>query len=697
MNILQILPELNSGGVETGTIDLAKELVKQGHKAVVISNGGRLVDELKASGGIHYSLPVHKKSLLTLFESIDKIKDIIEKENIDVVHARSRAPAWPAFFAARLAKRPFITTCHGHYSMHFFSRVMGWGKFVIVSSNVVARHMINDFKVPHDRIKLIPRGVDLDKFTYKEPDARQSKKEFTIGMVGRITPIKGHIFLIRAVSKVARIIPNIKVVIIGDAPESKPKYRQELETLVRRLGLSRHVHFLGEQSDIPARLHEMDMLVMPSICEETFGRVIIEAQACGVPVIATKVGGIVDIIKDGKNGLLVPPRDWNALAEAIIRLVREKDLRVSLSKAGRQSVEKDFSLSHMYKKTINLYAEALKSVKILAIKWSALGDIILSLASLRAIKEKYPDSKLILLTSGAGRDFLSRYPYVNEFMIFHKKKRLAGIDEMLSISSDLRREDIDVIVDLQNNKKSRLISFLSFAPRRIGYKSRKFDLLMNETIPGAKDEIPPVAHQMRLLKFLGIDQAPQKAELMLSDEEKEFAENIFSEGWIGRSETVAGINAGASPRWQTKKLGAEKIARLCDMLAQKKIRVILTGLKEDIPEIRKIQRLCLSKPFSIAGRTDLMQLAAVIQRCRLFVTSDSAPLHLAELLEVPLVAFFGPTDPKRHIEPGGESRIIYKRLRCSPCYKSKCRTKKCMDKITVEEIAAAVKELLKGK
>ena len=164
MNILQILPELNVGGVETGTLDLAKHLVKLGHKAVVVSNGGTLVKELESFGAIHYQLPVHKKSIITFFSMIARLAEIIKKEEIDIVHARSRMPAWVAFFAARRTNRMFITTCHGYYKKHPFSYVMGWAKRVISPSNVIARHMIDDFFVPQERIRLIPRSVDLEKF-----------------------------------------------------------------------------------------------------------------------------------------------------------------------------------------------------------------------------------------------------------------------------------------------------------------------------------------------------------------------------------------------------------------------------------------------------------------------------------------------------------------------------------------------------
>lgn len=694
MKILQVLPELKSGGVETGTIDLAKELIKQGHKAVVVSNGGKLVEELVSFGGIHYTLPVHEKSPPSVISMVGKLMNIIKKEEIDLVHARSRTPAFSAFFASFLTKVPFITTCHGYYSNHIFSRVMGWGKFVIVASNVVARHMIKDFGVPRERIRLIPRGVDLEKFSYREPAATPTPKQYTIGIIGRITPIKGHVYLIRAISKVARLMPNIKVLIIGDGPVSKPKYRQELEMMVRRLSLSKHIHFLGERHDIPQQLTKLDLLVMPSIGEETFGRVIIEAQARGVPVIATRVGGIIDIIKDGENGILVPPKDWHSLSGAIISLLKDRSLRERLSKAGRANIEKNFSLSRMYDMTIKVYNEALRHLKLVIIKWSALGDIILSLPALEAIKARFPRADTLLLTSPSGRELLSRYSYIKEFIIVQRGRGVESIKEILEKASELRKASPGMVIDLQNNKKSHILSFLSFAPRRIGYKTKKFDFLLNEAIDGARMDLPPVAHQFRLLKPLGIDSIPKSPSLIISEDEAVYAESILAEGWVGKNEKLVGLNCGSSQRWQSKRMPVEKLARLCDLLAQKKMRIIITGTREDRPLAKRLVMLTRSKPLDITGRTSIMQLAAAIRNCSAFITSDSAPMHIAALLGVRFVALFGPTDPKRHLETYGNYRVIYKGLKCSPCYKSKCPDRRCMDSITPEEVAAAVEELL---
>ena len=295
MNVLQILPMLDVGGVETGTVDLSKELIKQGHNVIVVSSGGRMVKELGDINVRHIKLPVHKKSLFTVFRMIRRLEYILKEEHIDIVHARSRVPAIIAFFASRRADTSFITTAHGYYSTHLLSRIMGWGKFVIVASSIIGRHMIEDFGVPHERVRFVPRGVDLDKFRFKPVDLSQHKTECKIGVVGRITPIKGHSFFLQAIARVVRIFPKAKILIVGDAPEGRPEYRDSLKRLTQQLGIEEVVEFLGSRHDIPRIMSELDLLVLPSVGQEAFGRVIIEAGASGVPVIATRIGGAIDV------------------------------------------------------------------------------------------------------------------------------------------------------------------------------------------------------------------------------------------------------------------------------------------------------------------------------------------------------------------------------------------------------------------
>ncbi|MCH7708566.1 MAG: glycosyltransferase [Myxococcales bacterium] len=256
MRIAQILPELNVGGVETGTVDLAKALRKRGDEPYVISNGGRLVDELVKVGIPHLALPVHKKSVLSL-RLVRDIASFLERERIDIIHARSRVPAWLAYLAVRRTDCDFVTTCHGYYSKHFMSRVMGWGKRVIVISHSIGRRMIDDFGVSPGLIRLVHRGVDLNQYPFSPDKYDQPlSRPFKIINIGRITPIKGHEQFIRAVHLLSKRLPNIEVSIVGAPDEGKESYYRDLQTMVNRLGLSGHVSFLGARRDVP-RLHRL--------------------------------------------------------------------------------------------------------------------------------------------------------------------------------------------------------------------------------------------------------------------------------------------------------------------------------------------------------------------------------------------------------------------------------------------------------
>jgi lipopolysaccharide heptosyltransferase II len=700
MNILQILPELNVGGVETGTIDLAKYLVRYGHKAVVVSAGGELVKELESVGGIHYQLPVHKKSIFSILRSIPKLVQIIKKENIEIVHARSRVPAWAAYLAARRTGVVFITTCHGYYRKHPFSYVMGWAKRVIVLSNVIGRHMIDDFNCPHERIRLVPRSVDLEKFTYLSPDEKR-KEDFNVGIIGRITPLKGHTYFIKAMAKAVKSIPNLKIWIIGDAPESKGTYKEQLQILVKRLGLGNSTQFLGNQRDIPGILASLDLVVMATTTPEAFGRVIIEAQAAGVPVVATQVGGAADIIEDGRTGQLVPPADADSIAEATVKIFQDKKLAALLAQAAFKKVKEQYNVERMVNSTLAIYTEALSHHKLLIIKLSSLGDIILSSAALRAIREKFNSLTsghhyaISLLVNPEYKDCLIGCPYIDELLMYDFKEKDKGIGGLLRLGKDLARKNFDIVIDLQNNRTSHILSRLSLSLNRYGYANKKFGFLLNHGIPDEKPFLDPITHQFRILNLLGIDLKNPALELWPRPEDEEYIDEFLKSQWLSANQKLIGINMSASSRWATKSWPFHHLVRLCEALGQRAMRLVITGTEKDACEAGGIHAVIKStKPIIACGKTTVNQLSCLIKRCSVYVCTDSAPLHIAAAMKVPFVALFGATDPRRHLPPVKNGIVIRKDLECAPCYKPQCRHKQCMDLITPEEVLEAIDKLL---
>ncbi len=697
MKILQILPELNIGGVERGTIDLARGLILNGHQAVVISNGGRLIDELEQSGAKHYLLPVHKKSLFCILLMIKKVADVIKKEDVDIVHARSRVPALIAYFACRKTDTKFITTAHGYYSNHFFSRVMGWGKRVIVPSQVISSHMIDTFKVNREKIRLIPRGVDLSAFKMSSK-GRSPEQEIVIGIVGRISPIKGHSCFIRAVSRVIRKIPKLKVLIVGDSTPDKDNYKEEIKLLVRKLGLSSYVKFLGVQGDIPAILAKLNVLVMASLVPESFGRVLIEAGAVGVPAVATKVGGVVDIIDDGKTGLLVSPGNPEQMAAAIIRLIKDRNFAASLAVAAREKIGRQFSLDLMTRRTIKVYEEVRKETKILIIKFGAAGDLILAIPSFRAIRKRFPAGKITLLVEPAHHEIVRGCPYLDYIVVYDRKKKDRSLEKTLKLAGRLRGEDFDLVVDLQNNFRSHLISCLSCAPKRYGYNRGIGRFLLTDKAGKFRTTIPPLRHQLRVLNLLGITGIGDDLELWPTEEDEREISEFLSSAGLRPGQRLIGINPGSSKKWESKRWPLARFVELGTRLSRELgARVVITGQKAEQHRSRKLVSSIGGETINAVGKTSLSELACLIRHCQVFISGDSAPLHVAAAMDTRLVALFGPTDPVRHLPPGNNHILIRKDLNCSPCYRGRCYKHICMEEITVDEVFEAVKKQLRNK
>ncbi len=694
MNVLQILPELESGGVERGTVDLADVLVKHGYRSVVVSAGGRLVKSLEDASSVHYTLPVHRKSLLSVIWCVFRLKKIIEKENIDIVHARSRVPAWIAFFATLFTRAELVTTCHGYYSKHFFSRVMGWGKRVIVISQIIGRHMMHNFGVSKEKIRLIYRGVDLNEFKFARKPHR-GKQQKVIGIIGRITPLKGHKHFIKALPGIFSEFPSARALIIGEAPENKRQYLNELKNMVEDLDLTDKVEFLGNVNNIPGILEKLDLLVLATTTQEAFGRVVIEAGAVGVPVVATKVGGVVEIIEHEKDGLLVEPANAHEIAEAAVRILKDEKLANECIRNLRKKVQDNFSLDVLVRRTIDVYKDLVSKKRILVMKLGAFGDVILITPSLRALRAKFPDAQIAVLIKNQFKDVLQLCPYIDDLIILKKK----GFLEVMKKISAIRHRDFNFCVDFQNNNLSHLIAFAGRIKYRFGFKNKKLGFLLNYGIKDEMRNCDPVTHQFQVLKRLGIAGDIDKSlELWISEYDENNVQNFLRQSWYSSKQKLIGINALASQRWVSKAWAIESYAKVADMLANKfNARIVFTGTGDSKEVIEQIIKFTQCKPINAAGKTSMMQLAALIRRCALLITVDSAPMHIAAALKVPFVALFGPTDPARHLPFAQKSALIRKALPCSPCYSPRCFRMNCMKEITVEEVFEAAVNLLKGK
>jgi glycosyltransferase involved in cell wall biosynthesis len=370
--VLQVVPALVTGGVERGTVEIAGALVRAGWRAIVASEGGPMVHEIERAGGEHVTLPLASKNPVVIYRNIGRLARLIEDRQIDLVHARSRAPAWSALYAAKRTGRPFVTTLHNVYGggsapKKLYNSVMTRGDRVIAISHFVAEHAIRTYQLDPGRVTVIHRGVDLVRF---DPNAIHPSrlialaKEWRLGdgipvimLPGRLTRWKGHAELLDAVALLKR--RDMQVIFVGD-DRQHPAFRKELEQRIARLDLGGVVHMVGDTRDMPAAYMLADVVVSASTAPEGFGRIVVEAQAMGRPVIATDHGGARETIVRGETGWLVPPGDAAALAQALEQaLALSARDRVMLAARCRTAMAEGFDARFMGEATLDLYTELL--------------------------------------------------------------------------------------------------------------------------------------------------------------------------------------------------------------------------------------------------------------------------------------------------------------------------------------------------
>lgn len=366
--LLQLLPELESGGVERGTIDIAKAAKRAGLTSIVASNGGKMVSQLENAGIKHCQMNLATKNPLAIFSNKFKLKKLIDDRRINILHARSRAPAWSGYMAALEADIPFITTFHGTYSIgnalkKRYNSVMTKGDVVIAISNFIADHIISNYEIDEQKIKIVPRGVDLSFFSNQNisqnrllimaeklgiPDGLP-----VIMLPGRITRWKGQKILLEALA----LLPHrdFFCLLIGDSKKNS-SYLKEITAYIKNTKLLGHVRILSACSDIPAAYALSDIVISASTKPEAFGRVAAEAQAMEKIIIATHHGGSLETVLDERTGFLTPPADIYALSEKIdYALKLSGEARKMITSSARKHIEDNFSLDAMCNATLEIY------------------------------------------------------------------------------------------------------------------------------------------------------------------------------------------------------------------------------------------------------------------------------------------------------------------------------------------------------
>jgi glycosyltransferase involved in cell wall biosynthesis len=359
MHIIQILPELNQGGVERGAVELNRELVQRGHQSTIISAGGNQAEQIGKDGGRHIQLDVCSKNLLTFPFRAHALRSLLSDLRPSIVHARSRVPAWLSWFANKSLKLPFVTTVHGFNSISKYSEIMLKGERVIYGSSAIKEYILKNYAVDESILRYVPRGIDMTHFNPEQADGafiHQFKNEhdldgkYIITIVGRITEWKGHDCFIRALAQVQQKHPNVTGLIAGGIWHDKEGYLAFLKSLATKMGAD--IRFVGSQERVREIYTLSDLVVSAASSKpETFGRTAAEALAMNTPVVASAHGGSLDILIDGENGLFFEPGNATELAGKI-----EAAMNVDFSNM-RGHIDQHFSLARMTETELAVYRE----------------------------------------------------------------------------------------------------------------------------------------------------------------------------------------------------------------------------------------------------------------------------------------------------------------------------------------------------
>ena len=381
IKVLQVIPKLGFGGAETGCYDLAHYLAEQNCKSFLITSGGQLLKYVRRDKVKIIRLPVHSKNPIIIFFNFIIIFLILWIFKIDIVHARSRAPAWSCLLACFFSGKKFVTTFHGTYNFssklkQFYNSVMVRSKLIIGGSNFIFSHINDNYQeylnLKKQKLMVIFRGINLEFFKEKNTSEKKvnalisswkvEKKNFILLLPGRLTRWKGQEIFIESLNLLMEDYnnENFHAVILG-SDQGRDVYSKKLLLLVERYRLGKKVTFIDNCKEMPLAFKIADLVVSSSIEPEAFGRVAVEAQAMSTPIVASDIGGSRETVLNGKTGLLYKYNDPKELAKAINKIMKMNKQSLSLmGELGRKNVEKKYNVDQMCQTTFTEYKKLLK-------------------------------------------------------------------------------------------------------------------------------------------------------------------------------------------------------------------------------------------------------------------------------------------------------------------------------------------------
>jgi len=381
INVLQVIPKLGYGGAETGCYDIAHYLAEKECGSYIATSGGELLKFVKKNRVGIFKIPVHSKNPILIFLNAIFLSFFILTKKINIVHARSRAPAWSCYLACLLTNRAFVTTFHGTYNFNnklkkFYNSVMLRSNLTIAGSNFIFSHInenYNEYLNKKKKLRVIFRGINIDYFSQKNISVLKQEKlkmewgleqnKFTILMPGRLTSWKGQEKLIESLNILIEDynITNFQAILLG-SDQGRKVYTKKLHSLVERYSLTKKVKFIENCKEMPLAYSLADIVVSASIEPEAFGRVAVESQAMGKPIIASNLGGSKETVLNKKTGFLYKHDDPRELAKNLNTVIQlnQEELKF-IGNEGRKNITRKFDIEVMCDSNLREYKKLLKN------------------------------------------------------------------------------------------------------------------------------------------------------------------------------------------------------------------------------------------------------------------------------------------------------------------------------------------------
>jgi lipopolysaccharide heptosyltransferase II len=667
MTVLQLLPSLNYGGVETYVIRLSAALVRRGHRVVIASAGGLLEEKCRRAG-----VKTVRLSMLGLRPplAVFRLARLCAREQVDLISAHNWTAGAVGYLAARWAKVPFVLTIHGLRGPARRWLTFYWSRKVVVVSENSRRHLIERFGLPPERVVLGFVGVDTEEFAPRPPSPVLAR---LLGLypsgpivvhISRLSQGKAPVALalIETMPSLDAVSPRVQALVIGDGPLAAAVSRAA-EQMNQRMG-RRAVVYIPGRSDIP------EILSLASAVVGT-ATVALEGMACAVPVVAAGKGGFVGTITpeniesaaaacfgDHAEPGELPAVSSDALSQALSPLLAESEHRERLGLSCRRCVVERLSASHLAEQVERVYRQTVAPRpwrRIVLFHLNQIGDLLFCLPALRALRAGFPSALIASVVRPYLVPLLSSSPYVDQVIL---RPRSAWPGSFIRLALRLRRLMPDLALSLSSSARSTILAWLCGAPHRIGFVDAALSRLLTVRVHASGIHHPAKAARLAEAAGANVPDLSYVGLLAISRQDGDAAARLLESNGLGEGDGIAALAPGASGRRRHKAWTVAGFAEVAQQLwNQYRLKSIVVGSQEDVVAAQRIAARASCPIVNLAGQTTTGVLAAVLSLCRLTVASESGPMHLAAAMGCPVVALFGPTDP-RLTGPHGRGHVI---------------------------------------